>query len=124
VGSHAQSVTVPALDVAQSQAKWRRASALRPARSQLLRDAADAQFAVPAYCFMPDHLHILAIGESPNSDLERFMSTTKQQTGFWFAKYIAAGSGKTGTTIESCEMMNAQSSQLATSSRIRCAPRS
>src|SRR5262249_51999686 len=29
---------------------------VEPARSQLLQKADDFQFAIPAYCFMPDHL--------------------------------------------------------------------
>ncbi len=35
---------------------------------------------------MPDHLHILAIGEELDSDLEAFMATMKQKTGFDFKK--------------------------------------
>jgi len=35
---------------------------------------------------MPDHLHILAEGESEDSELERFVSRMKQRTGFWYAQ--------------------------------------
>jgi putative transposase len=59
---------------------------VEPARSQLLHKADDFQFAIPAYCFMPDHLHILALGESPDSDLEAFVYKMKQKTGFEFKK--------------------------------------
>jgi putative transposase len=53
------------------------------ARSLLLQFARDHQFAIPAYCFMPDHLHVLAEGLTVESTLERFMSRFKQKTGFW-----------------------------------------
>ncbi len=35
------------------------------------------QCAVYAYCFMPDHLHLILIGESDSSDLERLMRAFK-----------------------------------------------
>jgi putative transposase len=57
-----------------------------PARSQLLQRADDFQFGIPAYCFMPDHAHILAVGESLTSDLEAFIAKVKQKTGFEFKK--------------------------------------
>lgn len=38
------------------------------------------------YCFMPDHLHLLLIGERPDSDLWAAVRLFKQQSGFWFAK--------------------------------------
>ena len=57
-----------------------------PIRSQLLQSAYEFRFELTAYCYMPDHLHLLAIGESEASDLERFMSRMKQDAGFWYAK--------------------------------------
>jgi putative transposase len=56
------------------------------ARSLLLQYADEFQFGLPAYCFMPDHLHVLAAGESEASDLEAFISNMKQQTAFLFAQ--------------------------------------
>ena len=38
-------------------------------------------FSVHAYCLMPDHLHILAEGQTENSDLIRFVEAFKQKTG-------------------------------------------
>jgi REP element-mobilizing transposase RayT len=43
-------------------------------------------FIIIIYCFMPDHLHILAKGESEESDFLEFMKTFKQITGFYFKK--------------------------------------
>jgi len=43
-------------------------------------------FKVWAYCFMPDHLHILIEGKDNNSDMRRFISPYKQSTGFYYKK--------------------------------------
>jgi len=50
-----------------------------------MQTAADQRFAVPAYCLMPDHAHLLVEGTTAASDLRRFVSRFKQQTGFTFA---------------------------------------
>jgi REP element-mobilizing transposase RayT len=50
-------------------------------RVQLLHIATEQQFEIPAYCFMPDHVHILATGTSDGSDLRQFLKDWKQQTG-------------------------------------------
>ena len=48
---------------------------------------ADAEhFRVLAYCFMPDHLHLLVQGESDTADLQRFVKGWKQMTGFKYAR--------------------------------------
>ncbi|MCX5727197.1 MAG: transposase [Candidatus Saganbacteria bacterium] len=41
-------------------------------------------FLVWAYCFMPDHLHLLLEGTSDDSNLKKFISMFKQKTGFWY----------------------------------------
>jgi putative transposase len=43
-------------------------------------------FKVWAYCFMPDHLHLLIEGSDANSDMRRFISAYKQSTGFSYKK--------------------------------------
>jgi putative transposase len=43
-------------------------------------------FRVWAYCFMPDHLHLLIEGKDNNSDMRRFLSAYKQSTGFCYKK--------------------------------------
>lgn len=55
-------------------------------RSQLVQSARVFRFELTAYCYMPDHLHVLAIGESDDSDLERFVARMKQDSGFWYSK--------------------------------------
>ena len=62
---------------------------------QLIRALKDTSktfgFKVWAYCFMPDHLHLLIEGESPDSDLKRFISSYKQYTGYYYKKTVAQG---------------------------------
>ena len=43
-------------------------------------------FDVLAYCFMPDHLHLLIEGKEENSDFRGFISMFKQKTNFHFKK--------------------------------------
>jgi putative transposase len=44
--------------------------------------AAKKEFSVPAYCVMPDHLHLLLEGLQETSDLQSFIHSFKQSTGF------------------------------------------
>jgi putative transposase len=48
---------------------------------QFRRTAAIEQFAIRAYCLMPDHLHLLVQGLSASSDLKRFAKMAKQRSG-------------------------------------------
>ncbi len=43
-------------------------------------------FKIWAYCFMPDHVHLLAEGENLDSDMRRFISSFKQYTAFHYKK--------------------------------------
>jgi putative transposase len=54
---------------------------------QLLEKSAQAcNFRLWAFCFMPDHLHVLAQGLSETSDLLRFVQRLKQRTGYEYRK--------------------------------------
>jgi putative transposase len=53
---------------------------------QILRCAADSDIAVIAYCFMPDHLHLLVEGCAERSEVTQFVHQAKQRSGFVFAK--------------------------------------
>ena len=55
-------------------------------RTQFLRAAADGRFALLAYCFMPDHVHLLVEGQSDDSDGRRFVARAKQLSGFYYKK--------------------------------------
>ena len=51
---------------------------------QILRAAGDEQFAILAYCFMPDHAHLLIEGKRDSSNALRFISRAKQFSGFHY----------------------------------------
>ena len=50
----------------------------------LQRESDACGFDVLAYCFMPDHLHLLVAGKHENSELISFIRKYKQLTGFAF----------------------------------------
>ena len=49
---------------------------------QLRQRAIDHQFAIHAYCFMPNDVHLLLEGLSDSSDLHRFVRDWKRRTTF------------------------------------------
>ena len=54
---------------------------------RLLIDAAQkSNFAIPAYCLMPDHVHLVASGLAQESDFRRFVTGWKQATGFAWSR--------------------------------------
>jgi putative transposase len=54
--------------------------------SQFLRAARETGMELLAYCFMPDHVHLLVEGTGDSSDGRRFISLAKQYSGFYFAR--------------------------------------
>jgi putative transposase len=46
---------------------------------QFLRTAAERDFEVLAYTFMPDHLHLLVQGRTDDADLRRFCKAARQR---------------------------------------------
>src|ERR1700692_1181919 len=53
---------------------------------QLRRSAERHGFALVAYCFLPDHLHLLVYGTSLDADLPAFMIHFKKVTGFEYSR--------------------------------------
>ena len=53
-------------------------------RTQIERAGVDQCFAITAYCYMPDHLHLLVEGQSEGSDCREFISRAKQYSGFHY----------------------------------------
>ena len=51
---------------------------------QIQRAAGEERFAVIAYCFMPDHVHLLVEAQADDSDARRFIKSAKQYAGFYF----------------------------------------
>jgi REP element-mobilizing transposase RayT len=56
-------------------------SAVELVVTQFLRGASEESFAISAYCFMPDHVHMVVEGLTENADLKRFTSRAKQLSG-------------------------------------------
>jgi putative transposase len=54
------------------------------------RQASVHAMAVHAYCFMPDHLHLLLEGRAPHADLRRFVATMKQESA-WATRSLLHG---------------------------------
>ena len=53
---------------------------------QIVRAGDDDRFAVIAYCFMPDHLHLLVEGQSQCSNCLKFIRRAKQLAGYHYAQ--------------------------------------
>jgi len=58
------------------------AETVRVTLTQIERAAQLEGFEVPAYCFMPDHTHLLVVGGSHESLLPRFIKTSKQLSAY------------------------------------------
>jgi putative transposase len=54
--------------------------------SQILSTASAEGMSLTAYCFVPDHLHLLAEGTMPDADLKSFVTKSKQLSGYHFAR--------------------------------------
>jgi putative transposase len=53
---------------------------------QISRAAHDLGFAILAYCFMPDHLHLLVEAQTDDANLVKFAHALKQRTGFAYLR--------------------------------------
>ena len=53
-------------------------------RTQILRASAEASSELTAYCFMPDHTHLVVAGRDEWSDVKRFIKLSKQYSGYYF----------------------------------------
>ena len=56
---------------------------------QIERSADEEQFAIIAYAFMPDHIHLLIEGLSESSDCRRFIQRAKQFSGYHYARQFS-----------------------------------
>lgn len=50
--------------------------------------AQEFDFDILAYCFMPDHLHIVLNGKSQVAELQKFVKTYKQKTGYYYKQHF------------------------------------
>jgi putative transposase len=56
------------------------------ARTQILQSAARHAFAVAAYCFMPDHLHLLIEAQRDDADMIAFAKDVKQRVAYRYLR--------------------------------------
>jgi putative transposase len=57
--------------------------------AQFQRTSDQEHFALVAYCFMPDHVHLVLEGESEDADLRRAVSLMKQRAAYVFRTTFA-----------------------------------
>ena len=87
-GPHAYMVTINT----QRRARFfHRQDIVHLCEEELAAGAERHQFIILAYCFMPDHFHVLLQG-AEESRLIPFVQRFKQATGYWFKE-------RTGTTL-------------------------
>jgi REP-associated tyrosine transposase len=55
---------------------------------QFLRAAEHEGFEIPAYCFMPDHVHLLVEARFDDCDGRRFIGRAKQFSGFYYKRAL------------------------------------
>jgi putative transposase len=55
--------------------------------AQIMRAAREQGFAIIAYCFMPEHVHLLVEGTTANSDMKQFAKSAKQFSGFYYKRH-------------------------------------
>jgi len=53
---------------------------------EMYEAAGHTHHSVAAYCAMPDHLHMLLIGKTSDSDVEIFVHRFKQRTGYFYKR--------------------------------------
>ena len=58
-------------------------------RTQLLSTAARWDVEIVAYCFMPDHLHLLVEGKSEGADSRKYADAFRRTSGFHFRRQRA-----------------------------------
>jgi putative transposase len=67
--------------------KWfENAEAVQLVLSQFLRVATNEGFAILAYCFMPDHVHLLVEGLRDDADAKKFIIKSKQCSAHAYAE--------------------------------------
>src|SRR6185503_9207106 len=56
---------------------------------QIQRTGSEEQFALIAYCFMPDHVHLAIRGLATESNLRRFVKIAKQRVAYLARRQFA-----------------------------------
>jgi len=66
--------------------RFRDAAVVDLVLSRILRTARELGIEVIAYCFMPDHVHLVVVGKNAGAELRRFVGLAKQRSGYEFAR--------------------------------------
>jgi putative transposase len=82
-GFHAYSLTFCAF---QRRAYFRDELVVRDTFAEILRTSNACAFDICAYCFMPDHVHLLVRGCAATSHLPPFVKVVRQRTAVRFAR--------------------------------------
>jgi len=83
---------------------------------QILRTAGERQFELLAYCFMPDHLHLLVQGVAEDAHLPSFARLVRQRTAVDFRRRFGAALWQPGYcehALRRCEDMLATAQYIA-----------
>jgi putative transposase len=83
VGIHQYSLTFCTF---QRQHVFLTAAVVAATLDQISHAAREHEFAILAYCFMPDHLHLLVEARSDASDLIAFAHAVKQRTAYEYRR--------------------------------------
>jgi len=70
----------------QRRALFTDGTVVRLVLSQIWRASTEREFAVIAYCFMPDHLHLLVHGQSETAQCKGVIALAKQYSGYYYSK--------------------------------------
>jgi REP element-mobilizing transposase RayT len=62
------------------------ADAVNLVLQHILRAATEKRFAITAYCFMSDHLHLIISGEDDQADCKAFIKAAKQYSGYYYSQ--------------------------------------
>jgi REP element-mobilizing transposase RayT len=83
VGRHRYSLTFCTYD---RQPHFTDAETVALVEAQFLRASTEQPFALIAYVYMPDHVHIVAEGTEAHSDLKDFVKRAKQYSGYYWMR--------------------------------------
>jgi putative transposase len=92
-GPHRYLLTICAND---KKPLFRNADLVDVVRSQILIAAETCGFEIVAYCFMPDHVHLVIEGLTASASLSAFVQRAKQLSGFHGKRMVGGPVWQTG----------------------------
>ena len=88
----------------QRQPRFTTSDAVDLVLLQIQRAARENSFALIAYCFMPDHVHLLVQAQADDSDARRFIKALKQSSASISNNVLASNCGSGMDSSERCAM--------------------